>query len=149
MTQTTGQITLRNIYPEISPDATNWTHIGGTFNALDISGGEVETGEAYTADGSLPLVGVGKAKLTKCKLKVIYTEGAADAWRKFFDAYKNLSDMYFRYSPKGNVSGALRFTSGQGFVTSPVYPQGSVEEAKPVMCELEFTCPGFTDAVIP
>lgn len=149
MAQTTGATNLKNVYIEISNDALTWTNISGSFNAIDISGGERDTGEVYTGESDLPIVGAGKMKLTKVKVKVVYTEGAADPWKKFFDAYTNSQDVYLRYAPKGNSSGNFRFTSGKGFVTSPVYPSGDVAEAKPVLCELEFNCPGFTRDEIP
>lgn len=148
MAQTTDHITLRNVKAEISTDGTTWTDISGTFNSLTNSGGEVITGEAYTADGELPLVGIGKKGLTETTLKVVYTETAGDAWRKFFDAYKNGSDIYFRYSPKGGSTGDLRFTSGKGFVTTPAYPGGEVSEGTPQMVELKLKHPGFTDAAV-
>ena len=148
MSQTTGATTLRNVKAEISADNVTWVNISGQFNALDISGGEIETGEVYTADGLLPIVGTGKAKMTEVKLKVVYTESGSEAWSKFFDAYNNQSAMYFRYSPRGGNAGNLLFTSGTGYVTSPVYPQGEVSDGKPVLCELKFTCPGFTKSTI-
>jgi hypothetical protein len=149
MTQTTGATNLKNVVVEISKDNTEWTNISGTFNSIDISGGERDTGEVYTAEGDMPIVGAGKMKMTKCKLKVVYTESQTEAWRTFFDAYTDGTDVYLRYAPKGNDSGNLRFTSGKGFVTAPVYPTGDVAEAKPVLCELEFVCPGFTPTAIP
>lgn len=149
MPQTTEHITLRNVLAEVSTDGVAWIDISGTFNSLTNSGGETQTGEAYTAEGELPLVGIGKKSLTETTLKVIYTENAGDAWRKFFDAYKNGTDLYFRYTPKGGASGDLRFTSGKGFVTSPAYPQGEVSDGKPLMTELKIKHPGFTDAAIP
>ena len=115
---------------------------------LGIGGGETQTGEAYTASGELPLVGIGKKALTEVTLKVVYTENAGDGWRKLFEAYKNGTDIYFRYSPRGGSTGQLRFTSGKGFVTSPDYPQGEVADGTPLMTELKLKCPGFTDAVI-
>ena len=148
MTQTTGHTTLRNMQVEISSDNTNWTDISGEFNSLDVSGGEITTGEAYTADGDLPLVGIGKIALTEAKLKVIYVETSGSAWNTFFDAYVNGTDVYMRYSPKGGNSGNLRFTSGKGFVTSPVYPKGEVSDGVPTMCELTFKCPGFSKSTI-
>lgn len=149
MAQTTDHITFRNVKAEVSTDNVSWTDISGTFNSLAISGGETTTGEAYTADGELPLVGIGKKALTEVTLKVVYTENNGDSWRKFFDAYKNGTDIYFRYSPKGGSPGQLRFTSGKGFVTTPAYPQGDVGDGTPLMTELKLKCPGFTDAVIP
>lgn len=148
MAQTTGATNLKNVVVEVSTDNTEWVDISGTFNSIDISGGERDTGEVYTAEGDMPIVGSGKMKLTKCKVKVVYTEGEAEAWRMFFDAYTEGTDIYLRYAPKGDKTGNLRFTSGKGFVTSPVYPSGDVAEAKPVLCELEFACPGFTPAPI-
>lgn len=144
MAQTTGATNLRNAKVEISLDKEIWIDISGTFNSIDITGGERSTGEVYTAEGDMPIVGVGKMAMTKCKVKVVYTEGASDAWRTFFDAFTEGSDIYLRYAPKGAGIGNLRFTSDKGFVTMPTYPTGDVAEAKPVLCELEFACPGFT-----
>ncbi len=133
---------------EVSSDNSNWTDVSGESNSIDISGGEIGTGEAYTADGDLPLVGIGKIALTEAKLKVIYVETSGSAWNTFFDAYVNGTDLYLRYSPKGGAVGDLRFTSGKGFVTSPVYPKGEVADGTPTMCELTFKCPGFTKLAV-
>jgi hypothetical protein len=149
MAQTTGHTTLRNMQIEISTDNNTWTDISGESNSIDLSGGEISTGEEYTAEGELPLVGIGKKSLTEAKVKVVYVEGNSSAWQTFFDAYSDGTEIYLRYAPKGNAEGNNRFTSGKGFVTSPVYPKGSVAEAKPVMCELSFKCPGFTLDQIP
>jgi hypothetical protein len=148
MSQTTGHITLRNVSVEISPDGVTWTSIAGTTNSLDLSGGERDTGEVYTAEGDLPLVGAGKMKLTKVKLKIVYSETISEGWRKFWDAFKNSTDMYLRYAPKGYFSGNVLFTSGKGFVTEPSYPQGDVGDGKPLLVETSFTGPGFTDSII-
>jgi len=148
MTQTTGHITLRNMKVEVSTDNSTWTNISGESNSIAISGGEIGSGEAYTAEGNLPLVGIGKVGLTEAKVKVIYVETSGSAWNTFFDAYVNGSDVYMRYSPKGGSTGNLMFTSGKGFVVSPVYPQGEVSDGNPTMCELTFKCPGFTKTTV-
>jgi hypothetical protein len=148
MPQTTDFITMRAAKVEVSSDNTNWTNISGEFNEISHSGGEIGTGEVYTAEGDYPLVGIGKIALTESKLKVVYVETPGSAWNTFFDTYKNGTPLYVRYSPKGGNAGNKLFTSGKGFVTSPVYPAGEVSDGKPVTCELTFKHPGFTPTTI-
>jgi hypothetical protein len=148
MAQTTDYTTMRNVKVEISTDNTNWTNISGEFNSIENSGGEIGTGEVYTAEGDYPLVGIGKIALMESKLKVVYVETSGSAWNAFWDAYKNGTPIYVRYSPKGGNSGNKLFTSGKGFVTSPIMPAGEVSNGAPVTCELTFKHPGFTSSII-
>jgi hypothetical protein len=148
MTQTTGGITLRATKVEISTDNSNWTNISGEFNSIENSGGEVGTGEVYTADGDYPIVGIGKIAMMESKIKVVYVETAGSAWNAFWSAYKNGTNIYVRYSPQGGNSGNLLFTSGKGYVTTPVLPAGEVSDGTPVMVELTFKHPGFTPTTI-
>lgn len=148
MTQTTAAITMRAVKVEVSTDNTNWTNISGEFNSIENSGGEIGTGEVYTADGDYPIVGIGKIAMMETKLKVVYVETSGSAWNAFWDAYKNGTDIYVRYSPKGGNSGNLLFTSGKGYVTSPVLPAAEVSDGNPVTCELTFKHPGFTKSQI-
>ncbi|MFZ6029950.1 MAG: hypothetical protein ACOYYS_19730 [Chloroflexota bacterium] len=149
MAQTTGATTLRNLDIEISIDQGSiWTDISGHANSIEPGGGERETGEFFTADGDTPIIGAGKRAASELKVKIVYTEGAAEPAKILRDAYKNSTPTRIRYAPKGMASGNYLYTSTDGIVKEPVLPGGEVQSGDPVPIEFTLVVSDVNDSVV-
>src|SRR5512147_115138 len=116
MTQTTDSVWIGAGKVEISTNGSNWTDVSGQTNRLNVPTVERRSGSAYTLDGEWPIVKVGKMQPTEMSIRIIYTEGASDAFETFRAQYEAAGGgtMYFRWSPKGGSGGDFQFTTGEG-----------------------------------
>lgn len=115
-----------------------WTPICGEASSLLVSGGDRDVSEFFTACGDTPIVLVGKRHKIQIKMKVAYTEGLADAWAIYEQAYVNKNMVFqVRWSPHGGNIGDYRFTTDDvySFVTTQPYPGGEVASADATMFE--------------
>lgn len=134
MTQTTGSIWGGAAKVEISVNGSAWTNISGHSQKVSPSGGERQTGEAYTFDGEGPIVKVGKKNSREMRVDIIYTEATLDAFevaRAQFDATGG-GTMYVRWSPSGGTGGTKLYTTDAGFVKEFQYPEVDSEQTGPI-----------------
>ena len=136
MAQTTYAMTFEDCSVQISPDGTNWYEASGHANSVSISGGERQTGEAYTFDGEFAIVRRGKSQPLEVQLNVLYTEITNDPSDRMLSAYENGTDLYVRWSPGGGNVGDYRYTTTPGVVTAPPYPGGEAGNGDPVAVSL-------------
>lgn len=148
MAQATGSITMRITKMEYSPDGSAWTDFSGYFNKIEISGGERELGEFYTADGEMPVIGLGKMSPYECKITALYNESPSGFFETLRARFENVGDVYFRYSPGGGDSGDFMFTSDKGYVQQFQFPQGEVNGGQPIPVMIQFITPRFVKSVV-
>lgn len=133
---------------EVSINGAAYIDICGEASSLNVSGGDRDTSEYFTACGDTPIVLTGKRKKIMVALKVAYTEGNADTYAIARQAYENKNTVFqVRWTPRGAVSGHNRFVTDPtySFVTSHPYPGGEVASA----AATEFTVNVETSKVIP
>lgn len=147
-----AQVTQAAILPSMR-EATIAYGIDGTTFATDLSGhacsiapsgGERETGEAYTFTGDTALVGYGKRPPTDYTIRVLYTEVNTDPFQVIRAAYENATACYLRVSPKGGQAGEWLWTSSQGIFSLVPEPAGEANSGDPVAVEATFRCAYWT-----
>jgi len=134
MTQTTNSIWGGAAKVEISVNGTDWTDISGHSAMVSPTGGDRQTGQAYTFDGEYPIVKVGKMNPRQTRIDIIYTEESADAYeiaRAQFEAAGG-GAMYARWSPAGGSGGDKLVTTDAGFVQDFQYPEVDSEATGPM-----------------
>ena len=134
MAQTTNAIWGGASYVGISSDGTTWTDISGHANKVSPSGGDRQSGQAYTFDGEYPIVKVGKKNTRSTRVDIIYTEVNTDAFtlaKTQFDASGG-GTLYVRWSPGAGDIGDLLFTTDAGFVQDFQYPEVDAEATGPI-----------------
>jgi len=141
-------ITMKAAKVEISTDGTNWSDISGKFNTITPGGGARETGETHTGGQAKPVMGVGGLAAVELTVKILYTEGLSDAYKKVLDAYKAGTALYLRYSPLGGSQGQFMYTTDEGIVTTAPYPGGDVGSGEPIPVEFTLKTAALNDSVI-
>ena len=138
MAQTTSSVWGGAAYVEISVNGSVWTDISGHANQVTPAPTERRQGEAYTFDGEYPIVKVGKYNSTATDLRILYTEGASDAFEIVRGQFESPGGgtLYVRWSPRG-VGGGFNFVTDAGFVKTFQYPPIDAEEDGPM--QLSFT----------
>jgi len=149
MTIVSGFGSAVDAYVEISTNGTSWTNISGATNALEPDPVKRKFGEAYVFGAADPGVTVGKNESVEIKMSVLFTQGASDAFATVKAAFDNKTDVYFRWTPFGNVAGNARFTTGAGKVLEFMYPKINAESADAIMCELKIRAAGITQDATP
>lgn len=139
MAQTPDAISFKDVLIELSTDNFSASNVdaSGYSNKVEVGGGERAYGEFFTADGDTPILTVGKRSSFELTMNVVYTEGAGHPFEMTMSAYENATGFYMRWSPKGGGSGDWLFTSGVGYILSPVYPGG--DASTPDVVTIEFT----------
>lgn len=135
MAQATNAMSWANAKIEISTNGSSWTAISGFTNSLQVGGGERAMGEFFTGDADYPIVTSGKRSMIELTVKVVYSEGAGEAFSVVLDAYQNNTNIWLRWSPAGGTTGQFQFTTGKGWVTAPAFPGGSYDSADAVAIE--------------
>jgi hypothetical protein len=149
MTQTTGGMSGRNLYVEFGIDGGSWADCSGFSNMVSVDGGDRATGTATTADGDTMILTRGKRETEKVKFTAIYTEGGSDVATAARTAWRNGTDFYLRWAPKGDTAGNTRYTTTAGTVVNGVFPEVDTSKGDPLMVEIELEVADITDAAIP
>lgn len=148
MPQTTGGMSFVDARAEVSVNAgANYTDISGHMSTLGVEGGERNFGTRFTADGDLPIVGIGKRQLTNVKVSSVYTETAGEIFELLMNAYENKTKMRLRWAPKGFIVGAFVYTTSDGYIITQPYPGGDVAPGDIIMNEWTLQCGGITKSV--
>lgn len=149
MAQTTAAISAKDMAVFLSTDGSTWTNeISGIATSVEISGGERATAGTHTFEGDTPILTIGKRGLLTVTVRCIYTEGASEPYNLAQAAYEAGSDLYVRWSPKGDDSTEYRYTTSAGKVKNPVYPGGSADSADPILIEIVVECSSITEATV-
>jgi hypothetical protein len=148
MAQTTGGMSANAMYVGLSTDNATWVDVSGYANAVQVSGGERQTGEAFTFDGNTPIVKYGKLGFLTVTITGVYTESASYLYGMSKTAYEAGSALYARWSPGGGDSGDYGYTTSVGTVVNPVYPMGSAETPDPLLCEVVLNVGSITQSTI-
>lgn len=131
MPQTTAAFSAKNAKIEYSTQTnTGWVDISGWANSITVSGGERQTGEAYTFDGDTAIVTTGKRAGRTAEITTLYTEGTTDAWVTLDTLYKAGTATYLRFTPRGlqgSLTGELVHTSSTSYsyITNVSLPEAS------------------------
>lgn len=148
MAQTTDGITAVDMTLELSTNGTAWTDVSGFSTSVEPDGGARKVGETHTLEGDTPIISKGKRESIDLKCKIVYTEGAADAFAMVQAAYDANTPLYARYSPKGGGSGSKMYTSGPGIVTECPYPAGEAESEDLILVEFTLKVATLTQSTV-
>lgn len=149
MAQTTGGMSWVDADVEASTDnfGSDVDDFAGYATKLEQSGGNRQSGEAYTMDGDTAIVKRGKREPIELTLDVVYTEGADPAaFEKARAAYEAGTSFNLRWYPASKTSGSFMFTSVGGLITEFTYPQGEAESGDPLVCTIKVKCQSVTKA---
>ena len=153
MAQTTDAISFVAATVEYNTTGTTWTAMSGFSASVAMSGGDRNTGEAYTFDGDTPIVRAGKRTPIDVMVRYVYTEGASDPFEILRAQYETAggAQCNIRWSPIG-TSGDFLYTSdtatnGSHLVTFP-YPGGEAEPGDPVLLEFVVRTQDITKATV-
>lgn len=153
MPQTTGGISAVNVDFEFSSNGTAWTDLAGATTSIEGVEQERISGEAYTFDGDMAIIGKGKRAPMEVTINFIYTETSNEPFeviRAAFEA-ENGTDLFFRWAPRGKgATGRFVFTTINGAgaaaavpITNFVYHELNAEEGAPVVGSFTFRAPGI------
>ena len=145
MAQTTGALSWANCQIELSANGSTWTDVSGFSNSLSLDGGDRQMGEFFTCDGELPIITYGKRNMLTITIQAVYTEDGSDPYEMAHQAAENNTPLYVRWSPKAWAAiGDLRFVSGAGFVSSPIYPQGAADSPDAIVVDIAINVGSIT-----
>lgn len=137
---------------EVSINGAAFVDICGEASSLNVSGGDRDVSEFFTACGDTPIVLVGKRKKLQVKLKVAYTEGLADTYAIVKQAYENKNMIFqLRWTPRGAAHGNYRYVTDPvySFVTSNPYPSGEVASAAATQFEVNVETSAISQDAVP
>jgi len=137
MTQATGGGTFFEAMVEIKVAGGAWTDISGWGSSVARSGGDRQSGEAYTFDGDTAILGEGKRQPQDITVRTLYTEGVADPYQVVLPAFRAHTMMQVRWSPLGGHTNQKRYTTDPiySIITSCPPPAGEAGSGDPIMFE--------------
>lgn len=148
MAQTTGAKSMRNVKLEYSTNNSDWNDISGITNAVNVSGGDRITGEAFTADGDRPIVLFGKLNPLDVECRIVYSEVTTEGFTKMEPLYTGGTDLKLRWAPGGNATGNYRYVTSTTNITAFGYPGGEVGDGAPILLDMSVKTGQITFAAI-
>lgn len=144
MAQTTGATSMRNCVVEYSTN-TSWVDISGVANAVNPSGYERESGEAFTGASDDAVITIGKNSPLELEVMVVYTESSAEG----FELLRAIKDagtpLRIRWAPKGiGTTGNFKWTTGTGYLTAAPPPGGELGGGAPILSTIAGKFPNVT-----
>jgi hypothetical protein len=139
---------MRNVKLEVTNTWGPWIDISGVANAVEVSGGDRITGEAYTADGDRPIVLFGKLEPIDVEGKIVFSDSSIEAWSVLEPLYVNGTNLRIRWTINGAQTGSYRFTTDTCNITAFGYPGGEVEDGAPILIDLSVKTGKITWAVL-
>jgi len=121
MAQTVQHMTSKDLEMHVSTDGGEWTDISGSASSFSPSGGERETGQAYTAGDADPVVGIGPKAPGSGTITIIYTEESNEATDLIDGYYENGTYLYLRARPRGSTVAYWQWRS-KGYFVGPTVP---------------------------
>ena len=147
MAQTTGGMSGKDLMVGLGTDGSTYTDVSGYANSVKISGGERETGNAFTFDGDTSIIKAGKRGPMTVTVRGVYTETASQFYDLAQTAYEAGTAFYVRWSPGGGDAGDSGFTAGAGIVTGVPYPSAEAD-GEPILVQCVIEVAVITEAVI-
>jgi hypothetical protein len=149
MTQTTDGMSFADVQVEYQIDGdTSPTDMSGFATSVEVSGYELQVGEAYTASGQTAILTAGKTQPAELTVNVIYTEKANDPTEKLWKAKEDKKKVKIIWYPNGKAAGDWKWESDYGFLTSVSAPGGEVSSADPILTTLSIRAPKIAKTVI-
>lgn len=147
MPQITGAISKAVFIVELSLDGTAWVDVSGAATTVEIGGGDLMSGEAYTADGPHAIVTVGKAQPQEVTVAIVYTEGLTDPFKVALTYKASAGPCYIRYKPAGTATGRFLFKSDiPGRILNVLPPSGDAGTGDVSMTEFTWRGPALTQS---
>ena len=134
MAQTTDGISFVDATVSYSTDGVAFADASGFANTVEVSGGERNAGEVYTADGDTAIVTFGKLAPVDITYNCVFTAGATDPFERLrgYHQTANGAQVIFRFAPEGGSgAGAISFT-GTGKITEGPWLGGDASSADPL-----------------
>jgi hypothetical protein len=149
MTQTNDGMSFADVKVEyqVEGDATP-TDMSGFATSVEVSGYELQVGEAYTASGQTAILTAGKTQPAEITVNAIYTEKANDPTDKLWAAKEDKKKVKVIWYPQGNDAGNWKWESDYGYLTSVSAPGGEVSSADPVLTTLSLRAPKIAKAAV-
>jgi hypothetical protein len=158
MAQTTGGISQGVFTVEVSTDGSAWTDISGQATTVNLSGGDQIVGAQNTAEGSAPVVtNSNKLEALTVEVNFLYTETSGEAFRVVkvrFDGTDKT--IFFRYTPKGNVTANKRYTATNDAntavkvpIVSCLPPSTDAGSGDPAMAAFTLSVPKLFESAVP
>lgn len=146
MAQTTGALSFYAAVVKISATSVGWgtmSDISGEGAAVATAGGDRAFGEVNTFDGDTPIVTPGKRASVSATVRIVYTDGAVDAFIQALAMYEAAGGtMFLSWSPGGDATCVFevwRNSTEGGICTAFSYPSGEAGDGAPVLCEFTVT----------
>jgi len=148
MTQITGGFSASDAHVGMSAAGVTFVDISGS--AASVAPGEQtrKSGEVYTHSGDTAIITGGKREPLEVEIKIVYTEGTGDPFEVIRAAFEAKTPYYFRWSPKGYVTGAFTFTSDAAVITGLTYPDTDAGTGDPCMCAFKFKTAKVTKSAL-
>lgn len=145
MAQTTGALSLRNCLVEYSTNSTAWVDVSGVANAVNPSGYERESGEAWTGGSDDPVITVGKNSPLELEVMVVYTESSVEGFEVLRALKEAATPVRVRWTPKGiGTTGNFKWTTGTGYLTAAPAPGGELGAGAPILATFGGKFPNVT-----
>ena len=146
MAQTDGAISFVDAKIEYSTDGAAWNDISGEVNTVEISGGDRNSGEVFTADGDIPIITFGKLNPWDVSCTVVYTESATETFERLrgFHQADGGTSLQLRWAPIGSGTGNSQYTCGTSKLTEFEMPGGEVGGGEPLSVTFVQRTPSIT-----
>jgi hypothetical protein len=149
MAQVTGALSGRASKIEYSTNYSTYTDLSGGANSIDISGGERMSGEAYTFDGDVAIITVGKLQPLEITMKQIYVASSTGHWATISALANAATPCNVRWNHTSTATtGDWRFTAATGYVITCNPPNAAADSGDPLTFEWMFKCPSVGAAVV-
>lgn len=149
MAQTTAALAATDALIEYSTNGSDYTDISGYANSVTVSGGELQTGNAFTFDGDHPIIKAGKFNPITVDVDILFTESSTGAYGVLRGYFEAKTQIYLRWSPDGGAGGDRRFTTSIGYITNMPIPGGTAEGGDPLAVSMSFECADITPSDVP
>ena len=139
MSRTTEALSFVDADVEVSQDNVVWVDLAPYSSAINVSGGDRNSGEINVFADERPIVRSGKKGSQDVTIRYAYTEETGGP----FDELRGWDDqpggtIYVRYWPAGKAAGNYVFkTVPQGYIITFQDPQGEAASGDPVLCEIQ------------
>ena len=125
---------MRNCLVEYSTNSTAWVDVSGVANAVNPSGYERESGEAWTGGSDNPVITIGKNSPLELEVMVVYSEASSDGFEVLRALKEAATPIRIRWTPKGiGTTGNFKWTTGTGYLTAAPAPGGDIGDGKPIL----------------
>lgn len=140
MPQTTSAVPMACGYVAISTasDCSGFVDVSGSANSITGLSQAKQIGEENTFDGNAPIVEIGKFEAFDMVVRVVFTNVAAEAYRKARDQFLSAvcdGKLCVRWIPGGAVVGNEGYDTNYAPVSQFTWPEINAGEGGPVMTQ--------------